>query len=195
MAEPKGKNTILVQLDWLDDYAELTDEQFGQLMRAYLKYGKTREATKFSSALMRLAFNQIKRFAEYTLNKYEELCRRRAEYGKKGGYAKAKASISKHKLASDGYIDIDNDNDIDIDSDVVVVVDNDNEVPELGTVEKYFNDNNYNSNAKLFFQYNAARSWQKVKEGHKWQQLADLWEQNEKPKKKGGDPGDIGFDW
>lgn len=194
MAEPKGKNTILVQLDWLDDYAELTDEQFGQLMRAYLKYGKTREVTKFSSALMRLAFNQIKRFAEYTLNKYEELCRRRAEWGKKGAQKKAQASISKHKPADESYIDIDNDNEIDIDNEVVVVVDNDNEVPDLGTVEKYFNDNNYNSNPKLFFQYNAARSWQKVKEGHKWQELADLWEANEKPK-KGGDPGDIGFDW
>lgn len=193
MAEPKGKNTILVQLDWLDDYAELTDEQFGQLMRAYLKYGKTREATKFSSALMRLAFNQIKRFAEYTLNKYEELCRRRAEWGKKGAQKKAQASISQHKPADESYIDIDNENEIDIDNEVVVVVDNDNEVPALGTVKKYFNDNNYDSDPKLFYQYNSARNWQKIKDGVNWKTLADLWESREE--KKGGDPNDLEFGW
>lgn len=191
MAEAKGKNTMLVQLDWLEDYAELTDEQFGQLMRAYLKFGKTREATKFGSALMRLAFNQMKRFAEYTITKYEELCKRRAEYGRRGAQKKAEASISKHKPTDESYIDIENDIENEIDN--VVVVDTEIDVPMLGTVKDYFHNNNYSSDPYAFFQYNAARRWQKIYEGRRWQDLADLWEANEK--KKGGDPGDIGFSW
>lgn len=193
MAEAKGKNTMLVQLDWLEDYAELTDEQFGQLMRAYLKFGKTREATKFGSALMRLAFNQMKRFAEYTITKYEELCKRRAEYGRKGAQKKAEASTSKHKPTDESYIDIDNEYDNDIDN--VVVVDNDIvvDVPLLGTVKDYFTTHNYRSDANRFFQYNVSKKWKKLNEGVTWQELADQWESVER--KKGGDPGDIGFSW
>ena len=204
MADAKGKNSIVAQFSWLEDYSELSDEQFGQLMRAYLKYGKTKEPTKFSSALMRLAFNQLRRFADYTTSKYDELCKRRAEYGKKRGQGtkqeEAKASISKHKQAkasiSDHY-DNDIDNDIDNDNEVVVVNNNDNDidVPLLGTVKDYFHNNNYHSDPVLFFQYNAARSWNGLKGSTTWQNLADLWESREKEKTRGGDPGDIGFDW
>lgn len=192
MAEAKGKSSMIFYHEWLRTYEELNDEEFGQLVRAVLMADESGTETAFKDRSLRMAYKQMLATANTNRAKYEAACRIKSERAKE---REASRRLQKSADMCRKTTDTVTDTDTVTVTESVVVYDTDTEVPELGTVEKYFNDNNYNSNPKLFFQYNAARSWQKVKEGHKWQELADLWEANEKPKKKGGDPGDIGFDW
>lgn len=63
----------------------LTDEQLGQLVRGLLKYSECHDLPKFEDPVVRLAFSFMAARDDRDLEKYEELCERRREAGKKGG--------------------------------------------------------------------------------------------------------------
>lgn len=194
MAEAKGKSSMIFYHEWLRTYEELNDEEFGQLIRAVLKADEFGTETTFKDRGLRMAYKQIVSAAKANREKYEAACRRKSEYAKKREESKRlQRSADMCRERTDNEYDTDTDTEYDTES--VVVSDTVIDVPLLGTVKDYFHNNNYKSDPNLFFQYNAARFWDRLKKGETWQHLAERWEANEKPVKKGGDPNDLEFGW
>lgn len=194
MAEAKGKRSMVIYHDWMDIFEDLSPEEVGQLMLALLRYDADGTETKFDDKVLRITFKQLKATVKRDREAYNEKCEKNRKRIK-DYWAQKNTNENKRKPTYSNSSDNDSDSDIDIDNDSDSGSDSDNDAPDIGAVKDYFHNNNYNSDPKLFFQYNAARSWDQLSKGKTWQQLADSWEANEKPKPKGGDPGDIGFDW
>lgn len=198
MAEAKGKKSMVIYHDWMDIFEDLTAEEVGQLMLALLRFDISGEETKFTDKALRITFKQLKATIKRDREAYTEKCEKNRERIR-NYWAQKNTNENERKRTYSNRTDNDSDNDIDIDNDSDSGSDsdsdNDIDVPLLGNVKDYFHNNNYKSDPVLFFQFNAARYWDRLKKGMTWQQLAERWEANEKPKKKGGDPGDIGFDW
>lgn len=53
------KSSFLIYLDYEEQFNLLTDEQIGQLMRAIIKYEKTREIPQLNG-IVKMAFSFIK---------------------------------------------------------------------------------------------------------------------------------------
>ena len=83
-----NKDSFIAYLEWLENCEELTDEEFGQLMRAVFKYAKNGLIPTFSDRGMSLAWKPIRQALDRTSDKYEEKCKRNSENGKKGGRPK-----------------------------------------------------------------------------------------------------------
>lgn len=126
------KNSFLIYLDYEEQFNLLTDEQIGQLMRAIMKYEKTRELPQLEG-MLKMAFSFIKTQLDRNREKYEKQCEKNRENGKKGGRPK-KQEVKKKPKKPNGFeknptkpkkADNDNedDNDKDNDDDNVDVAD------------------------------------------------------------------------
>ena len=78
------KSSFLIYLDYEEQFNLLTDEQIGQLMRAIIKYEKTREIPKLNG-IVKMAFSFIKTQLDRDREKYEARCEKNRENAKKGG--------------------------------------------------------------------------------------------------------------
>lgn len=83
------KETVIIFTSYLQKFEKLSDEQFGQLMRAGLTYSATGEVPEIEDAAVALSFDVIKYEIDASNKKYEEVCKKRKAAGKKGGLAKA----------------------------------------------------------------------------------------------------------
>lgn len=81
------KNSFLIYLDYEEQFDLLTDEQIGQLMRAIMKYEKTKEIPQLDG-MLKMAFSFIKTQLDRDRKKYEKKCERNKENGAKGGRPK-----------------------------------------------------------------------------------------------------------
>lgn len=81
------KSSFLIYLDYEEQFNLLTDEQLGQLMRAIMKYEKTREIPQLEG-MLKMAFSFIKTQLDRDREKYEKQCEKNRENGKKGGRPK-----------------------------------------------------------------------------------------------------------
>ena len=81
------KNSFLIYLDYEEQFDLLTDEQIGQLMRAIMKYEKTKEIPQLDG-MLKMAFSFIKTQLDRDREKYEKKCERNKENGAKGGRPK-----------------------------------------------------------------------------------------------------------
>lgn len=77
------KISFLMYLDYEEQFNLLTDEQLGQLMRAIMKYEKTRELPKLDG-IVKMAFSFIKQQLDRDSEKWKEERQKRSEAGKKG---------------------------------------------------------------------------------------------------------------
>lgn len=77
------KNSFLIYLDYEEQFNLLTDEQAGQLIKALIKYEKTRKITPLEGATM-MAFSFIKAQLDRDREKWKEQINKRSEAGKKG---------------------------------------------------------------------------------------------------------------
>ena len=116
MASKKG---VVMYYDILDQLEDFTDEQFGKITRAIIKYDKTGQITEFDDLSMKVAFKMLKPILDRNKQEYAEICEKRREAGSLGGKQKvANASKCYQMLANDSkstYNDNDKDNDIDKD--------------------------------------------------------------------------------
>lgn len=106
-----GKNSFVLYTEIWPAIQKLDMEQRGKLFTAIMKHALNEEPEKLdilTDVIFTFIASQMDRAAE----KYQDVCRRRAEYGRKGGLAKA--SKSKQKLAnvadSDSEPDSERDN-------------------------------------------------------------------------------------
>lgn len=84
-----NKNSFLIYLDYEEQFNLLTDEQIGQLMRAIMKYEKTKEEPQLDG-MLKMAFSFIKTQLDRDREKYEEKCERNRQNGTRGGRPKKK---------------------------------------------------------------------------------------------------------
>lgn len=95
------RETILLFTSYEEKYSKLSDEQFGQLMRAAISYQKTGEVPEIEDITVSVAFDTAKFDIDLNNQKYDELVEKRKDAGRKGGLAKAsKSSKAKQSLAN-----------------------------------------------------------------------------------------------
>lgn len=93
-----GKNSFVLRISYGEIFAEMSDKQAGMLIKAIFNYVAAGEIPAWLNDIeAKTAFKFIKQDIDYDTAKYDELCEKRSEWGKKG--AQTKASISQHKPA------------------------------------------------------------------------------------------------
>lgn len=83
------KNSFLIYLDYEEQFNLLTDEELGQLIRAIIKYEKTKEISELNG-MVKMAFSFIKTQLDRDREKYEKKCEKNKANGAKGGRPKKK---------------------------------------------------------------------------------------------------------
>lgn len=78
------KKSFVMYYDWREIFAELTDEEAGKLIKMIYDYECDRVAGDMNK-LLKLAFLPIKSALDNDRAKYEDVCEKRKEAGKKGG--------------------------------------------------------------------------------------------------------------
>lgn len=124
------RETVLLFTSLKEPVDALTDEQAGQLFKAILSY-QMGEAVSLDG-LLNVVFLQIKQQLDYNNDKYNEMCKKRSDAGKKGMQARWKKADNNDSdvitndnnaisvITSDNknnYNDNDNVNDTDTDND------------------------------------------------------------------------------
>lgn len=89
------RNSFLLYTDSLEIISELSDAQAGRLLRAIVLYQKhvhdennTEYEEFLTDSLVRVCFSQIRSSIDRDNEKYREVCRKRADAGRKGGISK-----------------------------------------------------------------------------------------------------------
>ena len=107
MAEKKRSSFILL-LEHIHTMEELTDEEFGQFVRAYAAYVETGAEPEFSDRSMRMMWKTVKAFDKMNTQKYSSTSEARQEAGRKGAQkrwnchnANSKNSLSVSDSVSD----------------------------------------------------------------------------------------------
>ena len=194
MAEAKGKKSMIIYHEWLETFEDLSDEEFGKLLRAALKLDATGEATQFTDRALNMALKQIIAVAKENHRAYEEKCEKNRERAIKRWNANAYGRIPKMPTHTNDA-DTDTDTDTDTESDIYIK-------PKIDDIRLFFKKNNYHSNPDKFEAYYAARGW-KDKNGTpivQWDKAAKSWELGEqmrqqKPKNRFNDFQQRDYDW
>lgn len=123
------KNSFLIYTDYEEQFNLLTDAEIGQLMRAIIKYEKTKEEPKLDG-MLKMAFSFIKTQLDRDREKYEAKCEKNRENAKKGGRPKKNQTDNEKpngfqgnqtdakKPDNDDDNEDDNDNDNEVDSSI-----------------------------------------------------------------------------
>lgn len=128
------KNSFILYTEIWPAIQKLDMEQRGKLFTAIMKHALGEEPEKLD-ILTDVIFTFIKSQLDRDEQKYQEVCKRRAEYGRRGGLAtakqkQAKASKSKQDQANQADNDNDNENDNENDNDNENENDNEAQAPE-----------------------------------------------------------------
>ena len=130
MAE--GKKSILFYVDWGETFNALTDEQAGKLIKHLCAYVND-EDPQTDDPIVNAVFVNIRQQLKRDLKKYEDICLKNKENGKKGGRPKKETEENPNKPS--GFYenptkakkpDTDTDTDTDIDKDILYYYDKDN---------------------------------------------------------------------
>ena len=195
----KKSDSLIIYTAYADKFQKLTDEQFGQLMRAIIEYQRTGAAPDMSDkdTAVELAFDVIKFDLDANNEKYEATVEKRREAGAKGGKKKAEnynndkqneanlANASKCKQSQANQADNDNVND------------NDNYIkkdspkgeskekrfapPSLDEVKEYCQERNNGIDPQRFINFYEAKGWMIGKNKMKnWKAAVRNWESRDK---------------
>ena len=95
MKKPKGFFTYFHLYNVID---KLTDAQAGRLYKALMRYGDTGELTDFSDDLaLDMAYTLMRGEIDVNFERYQEICEKRSEAGKKGGRPKKQEAEAAEK--------------------------------------------------------------------------------------------------
>lgn len=126
------KNSFILYTEIWPAIQKLDMEQRGKLFTAIMKHALGEEPEKLD-ILTDVIFTFIKSQLDRDEQKYQEVCKRRAEYGRRGGLATAKqkqAKATKSKQDQANQADNDNENDNENDNDNENENDNEAQAPE-----------------------------------------------------------------
>lgn len=130
------KNSFVLRNSYADIFADMSDKQAGALIKVIFNYVTAKDVTEgLQDVEVKMAWKFIKQDIDYDTQKYNDLCAKRAEYGKQGGRPKANGleeNLKKHKVSekAKGF------SEKHIDSDVVSVVDSDSDINKQLTAPK-----------------------------------------------------------
>ena len=110
MKESQNKSFVLYT-DYAKHIALLTNEEAGELLKALFEYVEFGKQPAFSGALM-MCFSFIADQIARDKEKYQDVCKKRAEAGRKGGKQKQAnlANARNETLCQSNVADTDNDN-------------------------------------------------------------------------------------
>ena len=126
------KNSFILYTEIWPAIQKLDMEQRGKLFTAIMKHALGEEPEKLD-ILTDVIFTFIKSQLDRDEQKYQEVCKRRAEYGRRGGLATAKqkqAKASKSKQDQANQADNENDNENDNDNEYENENDNEAQAPD-----------------------------------------------------------------
>lgn len=83
MSDSRPKGFIWLN-EWEKLTEELTNEQLGEMFRAVMRHANGKEVQLSKDQSVRLTYGFITNAIDHNYEKYEEICRKRAEAGKKG---------------------------------------------------------------------------------------------------------------
>ena len=95
-----NRDSFIAYFEWMDNCEDLSDEEFGQLMRAVFKYAENGEKPTFSDRTMKACWKPIAQSVKRTQQAYENKCERNRENGRKGGRPKKVEETEKPKKAN-----------------------------------------------------------------------------------------------
>ena len=82
------RNTFVLRTNYDDLFSELTPPQAGEVIQAVFALVNERQLPSFTSEAARILFKCIQKDIAYDLEKYKQLCAKRAASGRKGGKSK-----------------------------------------------------------------------------------------------------------
>ena len=207
MASKKG---VVMYYDILEQLEDFTDEQFGKITRAIIKYDKTGEVPEFDDPSLKVVFKFMKPTLDRNKQEYEAICEKRRLSGSLGGKQKvANASKCYQNLANLADNDNDNDkeNDNDIKKEIILKKENEESLlsngvvteqkrssisnsnsnifkkPSKEEVEEYCRERNNNVNAEQFIDFYESKGWYIGKNKMKdWKASVRLWEKRDNQK-------------
>lgn len=103
------KKSFLMYTSYLDNVEILSDEEAGQLLKAIYAFVNGNELPKLDR-VVQLTFNPIKSHLERDKEKYDNICKRNSENGKKGGRPQNPKEPKKSERFSEKPKKADNDN-------------------------------------------------------------------------------------
>lgn len=83
------KTSFVLPTDCLDDLADFSDKEAGELFRAILVYANSQIETEFSDRAMKMYFNRIKKYIDCANENYEKILLAKRKNGAKGGRPKS----------------------------------------------------------------------------------------------------------
>ncbi len=89
------RKSFIIRLENREQFEMLTDEQAGKLLKAMCRYSATGELPDFTDAMLKFAFSMFRGQLDRDAEKYEEVCQKRSENGKKGGAPKGNQNAAK----------------------------------------------------------------------------------------------------
>jgi hypothetical protein len=164
------KKSFLLHIDSLDVLDHLTDEQCGQLLKAFKSYHSGDELEL--SPMLSIAFTPFKNQFKRDLNTYENVCNRNKINGMKGGRPRNPENpvgslVTQRNPEKPKKPDSDNDSDNKKDSDSGNESDNDNKrkakkrfsPPSINDIQAFINEKSYHVNAEVFFNHYESNGW------------------------------------
>lgn len=209
MADYHTDNVVfLLYKDWESLFASLdSNEEAGELIKALFAFAKRGEIAEFSGAL-KMAFIFMSQQIERDGVKWEETCTRRAEYGRKGGMAKAekqkaaKASLSQQELAKVADTDTETDTDTDTVTDTVRDISHIASKtrarftpPTVEEVAEYCREKGYGVDAHRFVDFYTSKGWMVGRSPMKdWKAAVRNWAGSDKQRAKNDRRSSIDID-
>lgn len=109
-----NKKGVVMYYDILEQLEDFTDEQFGKITRAIIKYDQTGETTEFDDPILKMAFKILKPTLDRNKKEYEEKCEKnRQNVLKRWGKDDTNEYDRIRMNTNDTDTDIDTDKDID----------------------------------------------------------------------------------
>lgn len=85
---------ILIRLEFVPMFDDLTDEETGKVMKAIFDYRTNGVIPEFESRMLNIPFNALKRMMDDDFAAYAEKCKKNAENAKKRALEEAKKALA-----------------------------------------------------------------------------------------------------
>lgn len=209
----RERTSFILLLEHVHTMEELTDEEFGQFVRAYAAYVEAGTDPEFSDRSMRMMWKTVKAFDEMNVQKYSNTSEARQEAGRKGAkkrwksdskaidansknskchFANSKNSLSVSESESESvYKEISPNGDIKKGADAPTPTLETKTArfhpPDIAEVKAYFAEKGgTNAQAERFFTYYESNGWRVGKNPmKKWKAAASGWISRDKEQTSG----------
>lgn len=121
------KKSFILYFDNAKQVNMLTDEQAGKLFKAIFKFAETGEETEFDDLALGIVFSFIADIIRRDTEKYDDICKKRSDSGKKSAKMRANASFVEQNGTNAIFAEQNGTNAIFVEQNGTNSTDNDNE--------------------------------------------------------------------